>query len=134
MFKRFFIGLLDEMLPKKTKRQVFLISFAALLKGATTYDRETFQKLNRVLDLAEGGDAKALAPGAILSRVIWNGKTPIEVCGEDVKAGSFTADRLARVVGSILSFMPKFLMYGDTQEIEKDVSVILQDRIGLLGA
>lgn len=133
MLRQLVGNLLNKKLPTKTKRQVFLVSFAALLKGATTYDQETFSKLNRVLALSESGDS-ALAVPVILSKVIWNGKTSIEVCQENVLEGSFTSDRISHIVSNILNIMPKWLHYGATEEIEKDVAVILKDRIALLGA
>jgi hypothetical protein len=133
MLRRLVGDVLNEKLPIKTKRQVFLVSFAALLKGATTYDQETFSKLNRVLALSESGDT-ALAVPVILSKVIWNGKTSFEICKEDVTEGAFTSDRISQIVTNILNSMPKWLLYGSTADIEKDVSVILNDRIALLGA
>lgn len=133
MLRQLVGNLLNKKLPTKTKRQVFLVSFAALLKGATTYDQETFSKLNRVLALSESGD-NALAVPVILSKVIWNGKTSMEVCQENVLEGSFTSDRISHIVSNILNIMPKWLHYGATEEIEKDVAVILKDRIALLGA
>ena len=133
MLQRFFAGLLNNMLPRKTKRQIFLVSFAALLKGATTYDRETFQKLNRVLSLSESNDDKALGVSVMLSRVIWNGKTTYEICNDNVSEGNFNADRIAQVMTSLLNSMPRWLKYGQTEEIEKDVTVILNDQMNLLG-
>jgi hypothetical protein len=133
MLKRFISRLLNEKLPTKTKRQVFLVSFAALLRGATTYDREIFQRLNHVLALSETGES-ALAVPAILSKVIWDGKTTYEICQEDVTQGSFTADRIATVVANILNSMPSWLLYGNREEIESDIAVILKGRIELLGA
>lgn len=133
MLRKFIGNLLEQRLPTKTKRQVFLASFAALLKGVTTFDRETFEKLNRVLVLSESGE-HALAVPAILSRVIWNGKSTYEICQENVLEGSFTADRITQVVANILNSMPQWLLYGTTEDIEKDVAVLLKDRIELLGA
>lgn len=133
MLRQLVGNMLNKRLPTKTKRQVFLVSFAALLKGATTYDQETFSKLNRVLALSESGET-ALAVPVILSKVIWNGKTPMEVCRENVLEGAFTSDRISQIVSNILNSMPKWLMYGATEDIEKDVGVILKDRIALLGA
>lgn len=133
MLRQLVGNLLNKKLPTKTKRQVFLVSFAALLKGATTYDKETFSKLNRVLALSESGET-ALAVPVILSKVIWNGKTPLEVCKENVMEGSFNADRISQIVSNILNSMPRWLHYGSSEDIEKDVSVLLKDRIALLGA
>lgn len=133
MLKQFVSGVLNKKLPIKTKRQLFLVSFAALLKGATTYDKETFKKLNRVLALSESGEAPLAVP-AILSKIIWNGKTSYEVCQEDVTEGTFNADRITSVVANILNSMPTWLNYGSTRDIEKDIGVILQRRIELLGA
>ena len=133
MLGRLVSGLLNSMLPRKTKRQIFLVSFAALLKGATTYDRETYQKLNRVLSLSESND-KALGISVVLSKAIWNGKTPYEICNDNVREGNFNSDRVTHIVNSLLGYMPKCLKYGQADEIEKDVAVILQDRINLLGA
>lgn len=132
MLQRLFAGLLNNMLPRKTKRQIFLVSFAALLKGATTYDRETFQKLNRVLALSESSD-KALGVSVMLSKVIWNGKTTYEICNDNVNEGNFNADRIAQVMTSLLNSMPRWLKYGQEEEIEKDVTVILNDQMNLLG-
>lgn len=131
MFKEL-VGNMLSSLPKNRKRQIFLASFAALLKGVTTFDRETYKKLDRVLSLAESS-TDALAVPVILSKVIWNGKTSYEVCQEDVTNGSFTSDRITHVVGNILNNMPKWMLYGTTEEIEADVAVILKDQIKLLG-
>jgi hypothetical protein len=130
---RNFVSNLLKRLPTKTKRQVFLVSFAALLKGVMTYDQETFSKLNRVLSLSESGET-ALAFPAILSKVIWNGKTSYEVCQEDVMAASFTESHIGQVVTNILNVMPQWMIYGETDDMERDISVILKDRIELLGA
>lgn len=132
MLSRLIGSWLNDALPTKTKRQVFLVSFAALLKGATSFDQETFHKLNRVLLLSESTD-KALAVPVILSKVIWNGKTSYDICQEDVSIGQFTADRITTIVSNILNHMPRWMLYGDTKEIEKDVGVILKDRLQLLG-
>lgn len=133
MLRHFVSNVVNERMPAKTKRQVFLISFAALLKGATMFDKETFKKLNNVLALSESGES-ALAVAAILSKVIWNGKTSYEICQEDVTEGTFTAARISSVAANILNSMPKCLLYGNTGDIEKDIGVILKDRIELLGA
>jgi hypothetical protein len=66
--------------------------------------------------------------------VIWNGKTSYEVCQEDVMEGTFSAARISSVVANILNSMPKCLLYGTTEDIEKDIGVILKGRIELLGA
>lgn len=132
MLKRLIGDWLNEALPIKTKRQVFLVSFAALLKGATSFDRETFHKLNRVLSLSESND-NALAVPVMLSKVIWNGKTMRDICHEDVSVGSFTSDRITTIVSNILNHMPRFLHYGDTKRIETDIGVILTNRMQLLG-
>lgn len=133
MLRRLISDWLNDALPTKTKRQMFLVSFAALLKGATTFDQETFHKLNRVLVLSESTD-KALAVPVILSKVIWNGKTSYEVCQDDISVGHFTTDRITTVVNNILNHMPRWMLYGDTKQIEKDVGLILTDRLQLLGA
>jgi hypothetical protein len=132
MLKQFVINVVNDRMPRRTKRQFFLISFAALLTGATKYDKETFKKLNRVLALSESGES-ALAVPAILSKVIWNGKTPYEVCQEDVTKGAFNAARISGVVANILNSMPRCLHYGSPEDIESDVGVILNGRMELLG-
>jgi hypothetical protein len=132
MLRRLIGDLLNDALPAKTKRQIFLVSFAALFKDATSFDQETFQKLNRVLALSESND-KALGVPVILSKVIWSGKSPAEVCQEDVWVGSFNADRVASIVSNILHTMPRWMRYGEQQDMEKDVGIILNDRFTLLG-
>lgn len=132
MLRHLVSKLLDKKLPLKTKRQIFLASFAALVKGTAAYDKETFGKLNQVLVLSESGES-ALAVPALLSKVIWNGKTSYEVCKEDVREGSFTADRISRIVTNVLSNMPKCLLYGTIEEIGQDVATLLKERDLLLG-
>lgn len=133
MIRRFISNMLKDMLRKEMKRKIFLASFAAILKGVTTYDRETFSKLDRVLLLSEQNE-DALAVPVILSKAIWKGKESIEICGDNVFDGEFNQDRISNVVGNILSNMPSWLLYGDTEEIERDISVILTERKELLGA
>lgn len=133
MIRRLIGSILGDILPKNRKRQIFLASFAAILKGVTTYDRETYKKLDRVLSLSESNE-EALAVPVMLSKVIWNGKTTYAICGDDVSTGDLTTDRVTKVVGNILNSMPSWLLYGTTEEIEKDVSILLNDRRELLGA
>lgn len=133
MLGKFISNLLDKRLPIKTKRQVFVASFVALVTGVTTYDQETLGKLNSVLFLSESGE-DALAAPVMLSRVIWSGKTAYDVCQEDVTKGVLSADRISNVVANILNSMPHWLRYGTFDEIEKDVTVLLNERIELLGA
>ena len=125
--------LLDKGLPAKTKRQVFVASLAALMAGVTTYDQETFSKLNRLMDLSESGE-RALAVPVLMSKVIWNGKTSFEVFREDVTQGAFSADRVTAVVSHLVDSMPQWLLYGTVGDIEKDVTALLNDRVELLGA
>lgn len=132
MLKRFISSLLDG-LPKRTKRQIFLVSFVALFKGATTYDKEAFHKLNNVLHLAEKDEAE-FGASVILAKVIWYGQSTYEVCKDNVLEGSITADRISNIVSNILNAMPKWLLYGEASEIEADLAVILKERMELLGA
>jgi hypothetical protein len=69
----------------------------------------------------------------MLSRVIWMGKGAHEICNDNVCEGIFTADRVKEVVNSLLTSMPGWLMYGRTEDMEKDIAVILHDRFELLG-
>lgn len=131
MFRRLIGAMLNDALPAKTKRQVFLVSFAALLKDATHFDQETFHKLNRVLSLSESTD-KALAVPVILSKVIWNGKSSSEVCEQDLSIhSSFSAEGISTIVSNILKNIPQWMLYGKPEEIEKDVAVILNNRVNL---
>jgi hypothetical protein len=131
MIKRLFAEMLNDALPAKTKRQMFLVSFVALLKDVTSFDQETFQKLNRVLSLSESTD-KALAVPVILSKVIWSGKSPSEICQHDFSTeSSYSAEGITDIVGNLLKNIPTWLLYGKTEEIEKDIAVILNNRVNL---
>ncbi len=133
MIRSFLGSMLNDLLRKNMKRKIFLASFAAVMQGVTTYDREAFQKLDRVLSLSERNE-DGLAVPVMLSKAIWNGKTAQEICGEDVCVGAFNAERIASIVNHILIVAPACLLYGTKEEIEHDVSVILRDRTELLGA
>lgn len=132
MLKRFISSLLSE-LPKRIKRQIFFVSFVALFKGATSFDKEAFQKLNNVLHLAEKDEAE-FGASVILAKVIWYGQSTYEICKDNVMEGSITADRISTIVSNILNATPKWLLYGTAEEIEQDVAVILQERMEILSA
>jgi len=123
-------GLLDKGLPAKTKRSIFVASLVALMSGETTYDQETFSKLNRLMALSESGE-KALAVPVMMSKVIWNGKTSFEVFQEDVTQGSVSADRMPSVVSRLIDSMPQWLLYGSAGDIEKDVTKLLNEHVAI---
>jgi len=131
MLRRLIGAMLDDTLPAKTKRQMFVVSFVALINDVTNFDQETYQKLNQVLSLSESTD-KALAVPAILSKVIWNGKSSSEVCQQDLSVDcKFSAETITSLVGNILKNTPKWMVYGKTEDVEKDVAVILNNRATL---
>ncbi len=122
---------LNKHLPSRTKRLVFLASFAARLKESTVLEKETIQKLNKVLTLATTDEA--LMFPVQLSRVIWHGKTSYEICNEDLSEGSLSSNRIAEVANAIMAAMPEWLRYDDASVIEKDVEVLLVNRNIVLG-
>lgn len=131
MFERLIGSLLNGALKPKTKRQMFLASLAALFKGSDTFDRETFEKLNKALALSES-DENALGVPVVLSKAIWHGKTSVEIAGTDVMQGEISEARAQQIVNQVMSMVPSWLRYGKEGEMEKDLSTMLSERDQLL--
>lgn len=125
------VDLLQEHLPNRTKRLVFLASLAARLKGSETFDTETLRKLNRVMELGKSDSALKLPYG--LSRAIWQGKTSYELLSVDFAEGALNQARKDEMVARIINAMPGWLRYGTNKDIELDVGRLLDNKSLVLG-
>lgn len=121
--KNMFIELLDKHLPRRTKRLLFLASFSARVKGEANFDSDTLRKLNHLMALSNTDSALQLP--IHLSRAIWEGRTISEICGDEIREGQLTPERVATATGRIVSLMPAWLRYGRQEDIERDVKQLL---------
>lgn len=121
-----FVSLLDKHLPSRTKRLIFMASFSARLQEATVFDNETLYKLNRLLVLSSSDSSLKLP--IHLSKAIWNGKTAVDICSDNVCEGQLNKERIKRVAQCVIKAMPAWLRYGDNSKIEQDVERLLDNR------
>lgn len=126
-----FTRLLARHLPKRTKRLIFLASFSARLKGSNNFDNATLKKLNEVMALASS-DSSIKLP-VHLSRAIWNGKTVLDICDENVCIAPYGNTHVRMLAQRVINVMPAWLRYGDESVIKEDVSKLLDNRDIVLG-
>lgn len=131
VLRKGFVGLLQEYLPNRTKRLVFLASLAARLKGSESFDTETLHKLNRIMELGKSDSALKLPYG--LSRAIWHGKTSYELLSAEYAESSLDSVRKAEMTARIINAMPNWLRYGPDQDIKVDVGRLLDNKSMVLG-
>lgn len=124
-------GLLDAVLHKRGKRIVFLASLAASVGPTTSFTKETRVKLNRVMHLAKG-DSALVFPFE-LSKVIWHGKSGVEIFHFDPTANPLTTDMIEQMAHNAVMTMPRWLQYGDFSEIAQDVGRLLRSRHEVFG-
>lgn len=130
--RRGFSNFLQNHLPNRTKRLVFLASLTARLKGSDTFDNETLHKLNKVMTLCSTESAMKLP--VQLSRAIWRGKTSYEIFNADLHAGALETARIKEMAARAISAMPGWLRYADDSVIEQDVARLLDHGLAVFGA
>jgi len=109
-------------LPVRMKRLVHIASLGAYLKGSTSLDDATMNKLNTVMGL--GSNAKALKLPVLLSRVIWDGK----IQTHDLKMETpltVTPEVMAQMKARCMKGTPRWLRYGEDTLIESEVGKLL---------
>lgn len=127
-FRQAFIRFLDQRLPRRTKRLLFLASFFARVKPEKepSFSTPVLAKLNTLMELSNRDTALKLP--VHLSHAIWRGKSLDEICGDKILDGEVTTERLEHATQSIITQMPKWLRYGRPSDIEKDVRQLLIHR------
>jgi hypothetical protein len=128
--KRGMLHVLDTQLPRRTKRLIFLASFSARMKNEKQFDSATLEKLNRLMVLSSNDSALKLP--IHLSKVIWNGRTINDICGDSFADGQLSSDRVAIAAEQIVNRMPNFLRYGRRNDIVADVKKLLSNRFEVL--
>lgn len=113
----FFSFLGSILIPKKTKRLVFLTSLLGRLVDSHNPSIETMHKLNNLLGLCTVEDAMKLPLS--FSGSIWSNKTPEELIIDPYS--------LSRTVNSIIDVSPKWLRYADTEAMVHDIETILKN-------
>lgn len=123
-----FIRLLDQKLPHRTKRLLFLASFFARVKAEKdpAFSSPVLSKLNTLMELSNRESALKLP--VHLSHAIWHGKSLDEICGDQILEGEVNTERLEQATSSIIKQMPNWLRYGRRGDIEKDVRQLLMHR------
>ena len=118
------VSRLGNRMQPRTKRLVLLSSLAAAIEGRDHFDRATIDKLNRVLALAH--EPNAVQIPALLSKTIWQGRITRELLSGNAVQDEPNADRLARIVETVISSIPSWLRYGDDTQLKKDISQLLE--------
>lgn len=126
-----FTGFLHRHVPNRTKRLIFVTSLSARLKDTQTLDNATLAKLNQVMVLSHTEDAMKLP--VQLSRAIWNGKSAREIFNADLPKEMLCRGRIKELASAAIAAMPAWLHYGEPNEIEYDVSRLLNNSNTVLG-
>ena len=121
-----FTRYLEAKLHNRGKRLMFLASLAARLHISGQFDKVTRDKLNQVMQLSKGS-ASLVVPFE-LSKVIWHGKTAVEIFHYDPANTPLTEEVIEKMTQSAISSTPAWLRYGDNSEMAKDVSKLLHNR------
>jgi hypothetical protein len=104
------------------KRLVHLASLGALIKGSTTCDDATLNKLNTVMAL--GGSDQALKLPMLLHRAIWDGRVQhLDLAPEAPFMAS--PEDMAELTSHCVQATPKWLRYGEEGVIQHDVKKLL---------
>lgn len=115
--------LLGRHLPGRTKRLIFLASLTARLKDSTDLSHDTLSRLNQLMVLANSDSAIRLP--VQLSRVIWHGNMPKEICDPQLS--------LNHHIEALKANMPDWLRYGEDAAIHQDLAKLLGHRYEVLG-
>lgn len=118
----------NSMQPRN-KRLLFLGSLMAKLEGKDLFDKHTVLKLNQVMGLSHNPNAVQFP--ALLSNVIWHGRTKIMSLKSQLNPSRLDGDSLKTVVDDVMSEMPSWLRYGSDEEIENDVGKLLQTSLAM---
>lgn len=129
VIKTRFQGLLDRYIPSRTKRMMFIASLSARLKDSSGLDATTRKRLNEVM--AASHDEAAMQVPALLSRVIWDGRTVYQLCDDNVAEGTLDQTRSRRIASSVVEATPAWLRYAGKDDIEKDVRMLLDNRAAI---
>lgn len=119
--------------PDRIKRLVFVASLSARLKkDFTALDEEALKNLNDAMNL--GTDAGSLKAPVHFADILWDGKSALEICGEEVPTAEVTPKEvLQRVARHIAAQTPACMRYKN-QSLEKDVETLLIKKSVALGS
>lgn len=120
---------LDEFLPNRIKRMIFLSSFLAYVQGTKSPDEELVRKLNQLLHLSRS-DKSVMAP-PLFNQRIWAGIIPRdEPLGRtrvtlsklsEVQDYKIVSAQARSVSDRIIKNTPKWLKYGSNKQIRNDL-------------
>lgn len=111
--------LLSFVVPDRTKRAIFLASFFAQIKDDdTSVDKQTLEKLNKVMSLVKRNESLGLP--IQLNRAIWHGVHSKELRLDELNE-PLTPARLRLVCNRVLESAPAWLRYGKGDEMRDDL-------------
>lgn len=125
-FKSRYLRVLFHLLPRRTKRLLFLSALSGKVTGEKSLARPVLVNIQNEFDLCV--DPFAIELPLAFHDKIW-GKRPIDelVCPRRLEA--FNTDRdLTRAARQIVSIMPCWLVYDQTSSIISDVRDLLAKR------
>lgn len=127
------VKFLEEFLPSKIKRMIFLSSFLAYVQGTKSPDEVLVRKLNQLLQLSRN-DKSAMAPQLINQR-IWAGiisrdepvgNTGVTLCNlAEVQDYKIFTSQARSVSDRIIKNTPQWLKYGSNKQIRDDLMELL---------
>lgn len=127
------VKFLEEFLPNKIKRMIFLSSFLAYVQGTKSPDEVLVRKLNQLLHLSRN-DKSAMAPQLINQR-IWAGiisrdepvgNTGVTLCNlAEVQDYKIFTSQARSVSDRIIKNTPQWLKYGSNKQIRDDLMELL---------
>lgn len=113
-------GLMSIIIPVHFKRLVFLVTLYHYVKkdpvGVKEVDEQALAVLNDSLHLAKTGTQSLVLPG-LMTHSIWNNAQPSDV---------LLTCPLEDATKAILITIPSWMVYGNMEQIQKDVGDIRQ--------
>lgn len=120
------LRILFHLLPRHTKRMLFLASLAGKVTSTHHLSKSILLKLQQEFQLC--ADTKAIDLPPILHKKIW-GNRPIEGLVCPVHLDAQQSERcMTRTARQIVSIMPCWLVYAHTTQIIEDVRDMLSKR------
>lgn len=105
------------MLPKRMKKLILFSSLTAVLRQDDVLDKQTLEKLNFVMKLSTDVDAMKLP--VYMRSAIWKGGAPIQI-PEAVFSKQPRMQDMQDVIGEFISKIPRWLRYGQDDEMKSD--------------
>lgn len=127
------VKFLNDFLPNRIKRLIFLSSFLAYIQGNRNPDEELVYKLNQLLHLSHNSKSAMVPP--LLNERIWAGVVsrdkPVAGTGvvlsrlHEIQDYKILTSQARTVSDNIIKNTPNWLKYGSNKQMRSDLVKLL---------